>query len=70
MTIHAAFKSYSATAEETEAMSRIAEAYSALLNVIEGEIPPSRERSVAVTELQTSAFWATRALFVRNGERT
>lgn len=48
-----------------EGLSRITElrhAYSELKRIVESECPASRERSVALTELETSAMWAIKAV--------
>lgn len=49
----------------------IAQAYSALLDIIEDLVPVSRERSLAVTALQESSSWAKRgiAMLVENQEK-
>lgn len=44
---------------------QLAKAYSALLDVIDQLVPQSREKSVAITELQTSCFWAKRGIAVQ-----
>lgn len=51
-----------------ERIQRIREAYSDLKRAIEAQCPPSRERSVAITELETSAMWATKAIVVNDPE--
>lgn len=38
------------------------EAFTAVKATIEASCPPSRERSVALTELETSAMWAIKAV--------
>jgi hypothetical protein len=45
-----------------EKINAIREAYSELLHTIETECPPSRHKSVAITELETSAMWAIKAV--------
>ncbi len=44
---------------------QLATAYSALLDVIDQLVPQSREKSVAITELQTSCFWAKRGIAIQ-----
>lgn len=51
-----------------ERINRLREAYSALKNTIEFNAPASRERSVAVTELETSAMWAIKAVVFNDSE--
>lgn len=48
-----------------DGMSRITnirEAYSRVKAVLETNCPPSRQLSVAITELETSAMWAIKAV--------
>lgn len=37
-------------------------AYSEMMRVIEANCPNSRQKSVAITELETSAMWAIKAV--------
>ena len=46
----------------TEALDQIRYAFSQLHEKIERMVPPSRERSVALTELETAAMWVTKAI--------
>lgn len=39
-------------------------AFSTLLNVIEANIPPGRERSIATTHLQDACMWAARGIAI------
>jgi hypothetical protein len=43
-------------------ITAVREAYSTLQRVIEENCPPSRHKSVAITELETSAMWAIKAV--------
>ncbi len=43
-------------------INRLREMYSALAAVIEQTCPASRQKSVAITELETSAMWAIKAV--------
>jgi hypothetical protein len=43
-------------------ITAIREAYSVVKAVIEDNCPPSRQLSVAITELETSAMWAIKAV--------
>lgn len=48
-----------------EGLNKITElrlAYSEMMRVIEANCPPSRQKSVAITELETSAMWAIKAV--------
>lgn len=54
---------YHAPSEEgLRRITRLREAYSNLLDVIQEEAHPSREKSIAITELETSAMWAVKAV--------
>ena len=43
-------------------INAIREGYSDLKKLLEEECPPSRHLSVAITELETSAMWAIKAV--------
>ena len=43
-------------------IARLREAFSVVQRCIESECPASRQKSVAVTELETSAMWAIKAV--------
>ena len=43
-------------------ITRLREGFSALQRLIEDVAPTSRQRSVAVTELETAAMWAIKAV--------
>lgn len=43
-------------------ISALREAFSIVKRTIEAECPESRHRSVAITELETSAMWAIKAV--------
>lgn len=43
-------------------ITAVREAYSVVKAVLEKECPPSRHLSVALTELETSAMWAIKAV--------
>lgn len=43
-------------------ITAVREGYSALKAVLEAHCPPSRHLSVALTELETSAMWAIKAV--------
>lgn len=45
-----------------EKIRAIREGYSAIHALIEATCPASRERSIALTEIETSAMWAIKAL--------
>jgi hypothetical protein len=48
--------------EGLDRINKLREAYSNLQKVIEDTCPNSRQKSVAVTELETSAMWAIKAV--------
>lgn len=43
-------------------ITALREAFSAVKATIEANCPPSRQTSVAITELETSAMWAIKAV--------
>ena len=43
-------------------ITAVREAYSSLKKTLEENCPPSRHLSVAITELETSAMWAIKAV--------
>ena len=45
-----------------ERINRLRAEFSALQRTIEETCPPSRHRSVAITELETTAMWAIKAV--------
>lgn len=53
-----------------ERLEQIREAYSELKQAVERLCPASRERSVAITELETSAMWATKSIVLNDPEST
>ncbi len=64
-------KTFAHHAPSPEAASRIRavrEAFSQVLTVIEASAPLSRERSIAVTNLETAAMWAIKAIVVNDPE--
>ena len=50
------------SAASLEKITKLREAYSALHSLIESLAFDSRERSVALTELETSAMWAIKSV--------
>jgi len=50
-----------------EKITELREAYSALTEVVTA-LPPSREKSIALTELETSAMWAVKAVVFNDPE--
>lgn len=49
------------------AIQAIKEKANELAALIEAEIPPSRRRSVALTQLETATMWAVKAAAVGDG---
>ena len=43
-------------------INRLRHAYSVIQTIIDECCPPSRQKSVAITELETSAMWAIKAV--------
>jgi hypothetical protein len=56
------------SAAGVEKVARLRKAFSAIEDLIEELCPGSRERSVAVTELQTAAMWAIKAVVANDPE--
>lgn len=48
--------------EATAAIASIREAFSKLHDEVENRCPASRERSLAMTELETAAMWAIKSV--------
>lgn len=62
-------KTFAHHAPSRVAIERIAEirrGYSRMADLIELGCPASRERSVALTELETSAMWAIKAIVIND----
>lgn len=51
-----------------EKITKLREAFSQLHSTIEELAPASRERSVALTELETTAMWAIKAVVCNDPE--
>lgn len=51
-----------------EKIAKLREAFSQLHSAIEDLAPASRERSVAMTELETAAMWAIKAVVCNDPE--
>jgi len=49
-------------------INQIREAYSEVKQAIEERCPESRQRAVAITELETSAMWAIKAVVFNDPE--
>ena len=62
------FAYHKPSAASLSTITAIREAYSALHDAIEAECPPSRERAVALTELETSAMWAIKSVICNDPE--
>ena len=56
------FAYHAPSTEGLEKITKLREAYSVISKLIEEECPVSRHRSVAITELETSAMWAIKAV--------
>ena len=64
-------KTYNYHKPSTDGLDKITKLrakFSELHNLIEEQAPPSRERSVAFTELETTAMWAIKAVVVNDPE--
>jgi hypothetical protein len=62
MPIDKAFAYHAPSASGIMRIQAIREAYSALKTTIEQLIPEGRPRSMALTELEASAMWATKGI--------
>lgn len=62
MPIDKPFAYHKPSPEGLEKITVLRHSFSALKQRIEETCPPSRERSVAITELETSAMWAIKAV--------
>lgn len=49
-------------------ITKLREAFSAISDLIEAECPKSRETSVALTNLETTAMWAIKAVVCNDPE--
>ena len=68
MTIEKTFAYHKPSEDGLKKITTIREAYSVLKASIEDLAPPSRERSVALTELETSAMWAIKSVVHNDSE--
>jgi hypothetical protein len=62
MPIDKPFAYHQPSPEGLKKITAIRESYSGLKKLLETECPPSRQLSVAITELETSAMWAIKAV--------
>ena len=66
--IDPAFASHTPSAKGLEAIDALRRGYSQLKYIIETHARTSRERSLALTELEASAMWATKAIVTGDPE--
>lgn len=62
MSIDKPFAYHKPSEDGLSRITAIREAYSAVKTVLEQQCPPSRHLAVAITELETSAMWAVKAV--------
>lgn len=62
MMIEKTFAFHKPSAASLEKITQLSAAYTALKRGVEEIAPASRERSVALTELETSAMWAIKSV--------
>lgn len=62
------FAYHKPSAAGLEAITKIREAFSGLSDLIEATCPTSREKSVALTNLETTAMWAIKAVVCNDPE--
>lgn len=56
------FAYHKPSSDGLQKINRVREAYSLVKRCIEDNCPDSRQKSVALTELETSAMWAIKAV--------
>jgi hypothetical protein len=60
------FSYHRPSAAGVEKIASLRQAFSDLAELIERLVPPSRERSIAITNLETSAMWAIKSIVVND----
>ncbi len=68
MGIEKAFAYHKPSQDSLDKITTLREAFSALNALIETNSPHSRERSIAITELETSAMWAIKSVVSNDPE--
>lgn len=63
-----AFEYVAPTPESVGAITRVRVACRELRDTLEAEIPPSRERSVAITNLEQVSMWANKGIVFNQTE--
>lgn len=63
------FQHFTPDESKLPAINAVREAYTDLLYVLKMNCPQSREASVAVTELETSAMWAIKSIVLPRNEK-
>jgi hypothetical protein len=64
--MHKTFAYHKPSEEGLRKITELREAYSTLKDHIEKHSPASRERAVALTELETSAMWAIKSVVLND----
>lgn len=62
------FAYHAPSSDGLEKISELREAYSRLHEVLDRVAPHSREKAVALTELETSAMWAVKSVVFNDPE--
>jgi hypothetical protein len=62
------FAYHKPSADGLEKITQLREGFSAVKVAIEENAPASRERSIALTELETAAMWAIKAVVYNDPE--
>lgn len=62
MPIDKPFAYHKPSPDGLDKINALREAFSGVQRAIEDHCPPSRQKSVAITELETSAMWAIKAV--------
>ena len=68
MPIDKPYAYHSPSADGLRKITAIREAYSGVQKILELYCPPSRQLSVAITELETSAMWAIKSVVFNDPE--
>lgn len=68
MTVKKTYAYHKPSAEGLDKISQLREAFSRMHNIIEELAPNSREKSVALTNLETTAMWAIKAVVCNDPE--
>lgn len=60
------FQYFKPSEERLVTIAIVREAYRTCLAIVEEQCPNSREKSIAITELETSAMWAVKSVVIQD----